>query len=161
MRTVHRLLKHNRRGAAEQIRKNCWPSKCVIHWDGKLMPNVTGVDTNKVDELPVLVWSLGEADWMLLGTPKLAEGSGHWPSRRRSSYPDPEVMAVWNSYDWYVFTHNSIKYRSNEWVSKTVHASWARYRTKPVVDVHHMFKVLLSDSFGVCFGQPSRPKLIF
>jgi len=74
--TVHRQRQHHRRETAEQIKKNCKPSKCVVHWDGKLLPDMTGVDTNKVDRLLVLVSSLADGETKLLGVPKLLSGSG-------------------------------------------------------------------------------------
>jgi len=43
---------------------------------------VTGVDTNKVKELPILVSSLADGDIKLLGVPKLAERSDHWPDQK-------------------------------------------------------------------------------
>lgn len=44
----------------------------IVHWDGKLLPDVTGTD--KVDRLPVLV-SGGEMS-KLLGVPRLPSGTG-------------------------------------------------------------------------------------
>ena len=65
--TVHRQrLRHE---AAEQIKKNCKPSQCIVHWGGKLMPDITGIDINKIDRLPVLVSSLADRGTKLLGVP--------------------------------------------------------------------------------------------
>ena len=55
---VHSQRQRLRRKAAEQIRRRFQPSQCVVYWDGKLLPYVTGIDTNKVDRLSVLVTSL-------------------------------------------------------------------------------------------------------
>lgn len=44
----------------------------TIHWDGKIMPDITG--NENVDRLPILVSGGGKSK--LLGVPKLASGSG-------------------------------------------------------------------------------------
>ena len=44
----------------------------TVHWDGKLMCDLTGND--KVDRLPILVSTMG--DQKLLDIPKLATGTG-------------------------------------------------------------------------------------
>ena len=46
-----------------------------MHWDGKLLPNITGVDTDKVERLPVLIFSVVDGSTKLLGVPKLASVS--------------------------------------------------------------------------------------
>ena len=35
-----------------------YSSWCAVHWDGKFLHDVTGIDINKVHRLPVLVTSL-------------------------------------------------------------------------------------------------------
>ena len=47
-----------------------------MHWDGKLLPDITGININKIDRLPVLVSLLADRGTKLLGAPKLASGSG-------------------------------------------------------------------------------------
>ena len=46
-RVIHR--QHHRCKAAQQIQTDYHPTKSVVHWNGKLLPNVTGVDADKVD----------------------------------------------------------------------------------------------------------------
>ena len=48
-----------------------------MHWDFKLLPDITEVDTGKVEGLPVLISSLVDGNIKLLGVPKLVSGSGH------------------------------------------------------------------------------------
>jgi hypothetical protein len=45
---------------------------CVIHWDGKLLPNLTG--SKKVDRLPVIL-TAPDVEF-LLGVPELTSGDG-------------------------------------------------------------------------------------
>ena len=52
------------------------PTKSVVHWNGKLLPYVTGVDADKVDRQPVLPSSPVDGDTKLLGVPKVKSGSG-------------------------------------------------------------------------------------
>ena len=62
---------------SEQIRKNFQPSILVCRALGwEVLNDVTGIDTNKVDRLPVLMTSLVDGDTKLFRVPKIASGSG-------------------------------------------------------------------------------------
>lgn len=74
--TIHRQRLKFRCEAATQIKDDFRPSKAVVHWDGKLLPDLTGVDTEQVDRLPVLLSFLVDGSTKLLGVPKLTSGSG-------------------------------------------------------------------------------------
>jgi len=50
--------------------------KSVVHWDGKLLPDVTGEEGSNADRLSVLLTSLEDGSNKLLAVPKLASGSG-------------------------------------------------------------------------------------
>lgn len=45
----------------------------VVHWDGKLLPKVTG--STKVEILPIVITGIGTEE--LLGVPKLQKATGH------------------------------------------------------------------------------------
>jgi hypothetical protein len=47
--TVHRYRQRRRPEIAEQIKAEFRASKCIVHWNGKLLPDATRVDTGKVD----------------------------------------------------------------------------------------------------------------
>jgi len=53
----------------------------VVHWDGKLLPDLTvgseSSDAGLIDRLPVLVSSLTDGTTKLLGVPKLKSGTGN------------------------------------------------------------------------------------
>jgi len=70
---------------------------------------VTGIDTNKVDRLPVLVTSLVDGDTQLLGVPKLASGSGKVAAEALF-----QLLNSWQCDHWYVLRQNHIKLWSNE-----------------------------------------------
>ena len=74
--TVHRQQQRMRSEAAEQIKDEFHASKSVVHWGDMLLPDMTGVDTKKVDRLPVMISSLADGNIKLLGVPKLISGAG-------------------------------------------------------------------------------------
>ena len=74
--SVHRHRQQLRQVAAREIQTMYQASKCVVHWDSKLLPDVTGEGDAVVDRLPVLVTSLVDGCTKLLGVPKLTCGSG-------------------------------------------------------------------------------------
>jgi len=66
-----------RRKAAENIKEDYRASESVVHWDRKLLPDMTGIDRSiQVDRLPVLIPSLIDGSTKLLGVPRLSSGSG-------------------------------------------------------------------------------------
>ncbi len=70
--SIRRLRQKHRQQRAIQIREEFKPGvPLVVHWDGKILPDLTG--RNKVDRLPVIV-SGGVSQ--LLAVPKLGSGSG-------------------------------------------------------------------------------------
>ena len=71
------LIARNRKKArlecAEAAKDDFMPDcPLVVHWDGKILPEITG--RGKTDRLPVLV--SGDGFEKLLGVPKLAAGTG-------------------------------------------------------------------------------------
>lgn len=74
--TIHRHRQKFREAAAHDIKMAYMPSKCVVHWDSKLLPDLSDVHTQMVDRLPVLTSSLANGTVKLLGVPKLQCGSG-------------------------------------------------------------------------------------
>lgn len=71
--TIRRLRQKHRQQRAIQIKEEFKVGvPLVVHWDGKLIPDLTGKE--KVDRLPVIV--SGEGVSQLLAVPKLATGTG-------------------------------------------------------------------------------------
>ena len=70
---------------------------------------MTGIDTNKVDRLPVLVTSLVDGDTQLLGVPKLASGSGKVAAEALF-----QLLNSWQCDLWYVLRYIRIKHWSKE-----------------------------------------------
>ena len=74
--TVHRQQQLFRKESAQKITEQYCLVKSVVHWDGKLLPDVTGEEGSNVDRLPVLLTSLEDGSNKLLAVLKLASGSG-------------------------------------------------------------------------------------
>ena len=71
--TIRRRRIETRQRIAELIKESFDPTiPLTVHWDGKLLPALTGTD--KVDRLPIIVSGGGLSK--LLGVPKLPSGTG-------------------------------------------------------------------------------------
>jgi hypothetical protein len=73
---VHHRRREFRERAAKKIKTDYQVNKCMVHRDGKLLPDVGGDDTILVDQLSVLVASSVDGSVKLLGILKLAQGTG-------------------------------------------------------------------------------------
>ncbi|KAK0040914.1 WD repeat-containing protein 46 [Biomphalaria pfeifferi] len=74
--TVHRQRQQRRKVAALEIKTTYVPSISVVHWDGKLIPDLCHTTTSISDRLAILLSSLNDGNVKLLGVPKLQSGSG-------------------------------------------------------------------------------------
>ena len=71
--SIRRSRRSHREQFADEVLKNfSLNAPLTVHWDGKLLPDLTG--KKSVDRLPILV-SFGE-DTQLLSVPKIAAGTG-------------------------------------------------------------------------------------
>ena len=53
---IHQARKDNRAALAAEIRESFDPNvPLTIHWDGKIMPDLTGTKRGCVDRLPIMV----------------------------------------------------------------------------------------------------------
>ena len=75
-RTVHCQHQQNRIEIAKGIKLALSPTKLVVHWDDKLLPDMSDKET-LVDRLPVLLSSIADGTTKLLGIPTLNSGTGH------------------------------------------------------------------------------------
>lgn len=76
--SIRRSRRQHRKQFATEIMKNFSPkAPLTVHWDGKLLPDLTG--HNHVDRLPILVTFQG--DTQLLSVPKLPSGTGEAQAR--------------------------------------------------------------------------------
>lgn len=159
--SVHRQRQRMRQQGAKEIKADFQASKSVVHWDSKLLPDLTGVavaSTSKVERLPVIISSLADGTMKLLGVPQLASGSGHAAAKAVL-----ELLKSWNCDSLTVgmcfdtTAANTGRHAGACTLLETFmdrHLLWMACR-------HHMCEVLLSDVFSICFGPSSGPEILF
>ena len=150
--TVHQIRQQQREKTASKIREDFVPTKCVVHWDGKLLPEFSKNSLDSVDRLPVLVTSLQNADTKLLGVPALPSGTG-----KNTCDAVSDILKSWECDPFTVgmcFDTTAANTGRKAGAATLLEHElgrdllWLSCR-------HHMLEVLLSDVFAVCFG-PSR-----
>jgi len=148
--TVHRHRQRCRQDAAQKIKKDYHASKCVVHWDSKLVPD--NIQLSVVDRLPVVVTSLNDGTTKLLAVPKLSSGTGQEAANNVT-----QQLASWN------LSEHVIGMCFDTTASNTGKAKGACTLLENTVKRnllwlacrHHMFEVLLSDAFNAAFQIPS------
>ncbi|GBN53991.1 hypothetical protein AVEN_141110-1 [Araneus ventricosus] len=76
--TIHREWQRLWRETTEQLKTQFVASKSVVHWDGKLLSDLSAKSSEKIDchRLAALVSSLQDGGNKLLGVLKLLSGNG-------------------------------------------------------------------------------------
>ena len=155
--TVHRRRQLFRKESADKIKANYCPAKSTVHWDGKLLPDVTGSGDDQIDRLPVLITSLDDRSTKLLGVPKLPSGSGK-----------AAADAVFQELVSWECLPDVIGMCFDTTASNTGRLSGACTLLEQSLgrDVlwlacrHHMFEVLLANAFNECFGPTTGPEIL-
>jgi hypothetical protein len=124
----------------------------TVHWDGKLMSDLTGHE--KVERLPILVSTLGEVK--LLGIPKIVKATG-------------EVMAqtVFHSVQEWELSNMVRAMCFDTTASNTGRLSGAcvlleRLLERPLLHFacrHHILEIVLQSAFKSCFGPSNGPEI--
>jgi hypothetical protein len=154
--TIHRHRLQNRTETAEAIKRDYCPTKSVVHWDGKLLPNFSDTESF-VDRLPVLLSSLIDGTTKLLGVPALESGTG-----RAVADGVHEQLKLWN------FEEQVVAMCFDTTASNTGKFAGACRLLEDCLGRnllwlpcrHHVHEVLLSDAFTVCFGPSSGPDIL-
>jgi len=155
--TVHRRRQSLRKQTAQHIKQCYEATKSVVHWDGKLIPDVTG-SASLIDRLPVLVTSTVDGDSKLLGVSALLSGSG-----RDTAAAVHQQLKSWHCESFIIglcfdtTASNTGRHSGACQLLETAlnrNLLWLACR-------HHMHEILLSDVFTVCFGPSSGPEVIF
>jgi len=155
--TVHRHRQSLRKEAAENIKQCYEATKSVVHWDGKLIPDVTG-SAYLIDRLPVLVTSTVDGDSKLLGVSALLSGTGRDTAaavhqQLESWHCDPFIIGLcFDTTASNTGRHSGACQLLENALNRNL--LWLACR-------HHMHEILLSDVFTVCFGPSSGPEVIF
>ena len=155
--TVHRCRQNLRKEAAQHIKESYEATTSVVHWDGKLIPDVIG-SASLIDRLPVLVTSAVDSDTKLLGVPALLSGTGK----------DTAAAVLQQLQSWHCESF-IIGMCFDTTASNTGRHSGACQLLENALNRnllwlacrHHMHEILLSDMFAVCFGPSSGPEVTF
>jgi len=154
--TVHCRRQNLRKEAAQQIKELYKATKSVVHWDGKLLPDVTG-SASLIDRLPVLVTSAVDGDSKLLGVSALLSGTGRDTAEAvlqqlKSWQCDSVIIGM--CFDTTASNTGRLS-GACQLLENALNRNllWLACR-------HHMHEILLSDVFTICFGPSSGPEVI-
>lgn len=155
--TVHRHRQQFRETAAKKIKTEYSAVKCIVHWDGKLIPDVGGDETSLVDRLSILATSTTDGGIKLLGIPKLADGTG-----TAAANATLEQLHAWNSEDSVIgmcFDTTAANTGRKQGACTVLENRLGR-NLLWLACRHHMFEVLLADVFKICFGPSTGPDIL-
>ena len=123
----------------------------LLHWDGKLLPDIDGSKKN-VDRIAVLVTGNGEEK--LLGVPKATSGTGE--QQATACIDCIEKWGVKDQVHGIVFDTTS----SNTGLHRGACIRLENYMEREIVWVacrHHMHEIVLSHAYACTFGGTSGP----
>jgi hypothetical protein len=152
--TIRRQRRLHREKFSASIVADFKPTTAVtVHWDGKLMPDLTGND--KVDRLPILVSTLG--DTKLLGIPKISAGTGQ-----------AEAQAVFDAIKRWDLESLVRGMCFDTTSSNTGRFSGACVLLEQLLGRsllhfgcrHHILELVLAAAFGVCMGPSKSPEVL-
>ena len=151
--SIRRTRKAHRETEAMKIKSQFeGESVLIVHWDGKLLPDITG--DSKVDRLPVIVSEPSTGTSKLLAVPKLGSGTG-----------EAQAGAVVDSIADWKLTERVRGMCFDTTASNTGWRSGAcvLIEQKLGTDLlylacrHHIMEIIIGAAFGACFGPTSGP----
>jgi len=150
--TRRRRITSRKQMAAEIMMKFNPLVPIVVHWDGKLLPDLTGHES--VDRLPVV--ATGNKVQQLLGVPKLASGTG-----QAMAAAVCEILQAWS------LTDKVAGMRFDTTASNTGHKNGAcplieqllRKQLLYFACRHHIFELVLETVFSVQMKPSSSPDI--
>lgn len=152
--SINRQRKDLRESAASGIKESFKPNTMLtVHWDGKLMADLTGND--KVDRLPILVSTMG--DQKLLDIPKLTTGSGQVIAQ--ALYSAIKEWKLENLVRAMCFDTTS----SNTGRLSGACVILERLLGRPLLHFgcrHHIMELVLAAAFTECMGPNSAPEIL-
>lgn len=159
--TVHRQRQKHRKTAAEIIKENYISnsSKSIVHWDSKLLPDISGQAGAKVNRLPVILTCLVDGSTKLLGVPILSEdcaagqgGANAVFDQLQSWRCNSQVVGMcFDTTASNTGRHNGVCTLLEQAVDRNL--LWLACR-------HHMLEVLLADTFKACLGPSTGPDIL-
>jgi len=152
--TIHRRrITSGKQMAAKIMMKFSPLVTLVVHWDGKLLPDLTGHES--VDWLPVVV--TGNKVQQLLGVPKLASGTG-----QAMAAAVCEILQAWS------LTDKVAGMCFDTTASNTGHKNGACPLIEQLLGKqllyfaqrHHIFELVLETVFGIQMKPSSSPDIL-
>ena len=156
--SIQRQRQQHRKEIADNIQMNFHPDAVlIVHWDGKLLPDLTG--GGKVDRLPILVSSCGPepCSTQLLAVPKLASGTGA-----------AEANAVFEAVNRWKIANSIVGLSFDTTSSNTGHKSGACVILEQLLgrDLlhlacrHHILELIAGAAFYEVMGASSAPEIL-
>lgn len=149
--SVRRFRKKARKEKAETLKREFVPEyPLVVHWDGKILPEIVGA--GKVDRLPVLVsWDGHEK---LLGVPKTTSGTGF--NEATSVYNLLEQWDLIEKVQAMSFDTTSVNTGHTNGVCVYLENMIGR-ELLWLACRHHVIELILAKVFTLCCGCSSSP----
>ena len=154
--TVHRQRQQRRKVTALEIKTTYVPSTSVVHWDGKLIPDLCHTTTSVSDRLAILLSSLDDGNVKLLGVPKLSSGSG-----QAAANAVVDNLKTWSCESQVIgmcFDTTAANTGKVKGACKLLEVALGR-NLLWLACRHHMFEVLLADVFTACQGPSTGPEI--
>lgn len=151
--TIRRRRKEARKEHAEVIKTKFSPNcALVVHWDGKILPEIIGL--GNVDRIPVIV--SGESVEKLLGVPKLCNSSA-----------ENIASVVFDKIKQWNVAENIQAMSFDTTAVNTGHLNGACLQLERMLgrDLlwlpcrHHVMEIMLSKVFTLCFGPSCGPDI--
>lgn len=151
--SIRRQCQQHWESAAASIKEAFKPNTALtVHWDGKLMPDLTG---NKVERLPILVSMMGEKK--LLEIPKITTGTGQ--AIAQAAYSTIQEWGLENLVHAMCFDTTS----SNTGRSRGACILLEQLLGQHLLHLgcrHHILELVLAAAFGECLGPTSSPEIL-
>ena len=152
--TIRRKRQQYREAFALGIKEAFQPNTTLtVHWDGKLMPDLTG--TEKVDRLPVLVSTMGDSK--LLAIPKTLNGTGQAVAQAvHSSIREWKLENLIRAMCFDTTSSNTGRIAGACTILEQLLA-------RPLLHFgcrHHVLELVLAAAFGECMGSTSGPDIL-
>jgi len=152
--TIQRQRQQHRKASAASIKEAFKPSTTLtVHWDGKLMHDLTG--TGKVERLPILVSTMGEKK--LLAIPKISTGTGQ--AIANAVYNGIREWGLDNLIRSMCFDTTSSNtgrlLGACTFLEQLLGRSLLHFGCR-----HHILELVLAAAFGECMGPTNAPEIL-
>lgn len=127
----------------------------VLHWDGKLLPGISGSGIEKIDRLAILV--TGGGFEKLLGVPKIPNGTGE--AVAAVTIKTLEEWKLTKQVKGLCFDTTSSNTGINSGACTLIEKRMGR-NLLYFACRHHIHEIILADVFTLCFGPSSGPDVL-